>query len=78
MALFNVAPLHSTTNSPLQILVYPGENIELEAVALDELGVATSAAFTLSDDSMITNNGSQDEVCDHTHSELVLLELCFN
>ena len=34
----------------------------LGAFAVDELGMATSALFTLSDDSIVTMNGSQDEV----------------
>ena len=45
----------------LQISVFPGENIGLRVVALDELGVATSALFTLSHSSF-DKSSSFDEV----------------
>lgn len=44
--------------------MFPGENIGLGVAALDELGVATGALFTLSDDSLVSSNGSQDKVSD--------------
>lgn len=44
------------------MVAFPGETISLGAFAVDELGVATSALFTLSDDSIVTLDGSQDVV----------------
>ena len=60
------------------MVAFPGETIQLGVFAKDELGVATSALVTLSDDSIVTLNGSQDMVsCCNQLSYLSMNTLCF-